>query len=136
MHVAELSEITLKSCVFKNSVIFNLTPRIWERSYLALWRFSVATGNPLEYGTWRISSCAQAMPSECSRRKSFRGSIRRLITMELIKRELEQLSRHVTDIICTAKSVKRYVVPEGEEGKKVVRDQVYPSHIQSLLSSG
>ena len=59
--------------------------------------------------------------------------------MELIKRELEQLSRHVTDIICTAKSVKRYVVPEGEEGeegKKVVRDQVYPSHIQSLLSSG
>ena len=76
------------------------------------------------------------MPSECSRRKSFRGSIRRLITMELIKRELEQLSRHVTDIICTAKSVKRYVVPEGEEGKKVVRDQVYPSHIQSLLSSG
>jgi len=56
--------------------------------------------------------------------------------MELIKRELEQLSRHVTDIICTAKSVKRYVVPEREEGKKVVRDQVYPSHIQSLLSSG
>lgn len=56
--------------------------------------------------------------------------------MELIKRELEQLSRHVTDIICTAKSVKRYVVPEGEEGKKVVRDQVYLSHIQSLLSSG
>ena len=65
------------------------------------------------------------MPSECSRRKSFRGSIRRLMTMELMNRELEQLSRHVTDIICTAKSVKRYVVPEGEEeGKKVVRDQV------------
>ena len=55
--------------------------------------------------------------------------------MELINRELEQLSRHVTDIICTAKSVKRYVVPEGEEeGKKMVRDQV--TYIQRLLSSG
>ena len=38
--------------------------------------------------------------------------------MELMKRELEQLSRHVTDIICTAKSVKRYVVPGGEEGRR------------------
>lgn len=31
-----------------------------------------------------------------------RGSMRRLMTMELMKRELEQLSKHVTDMICTA----------------------------------
>lgn len=138
MHVAELSEITLKSCVFKNSVSYLISlPEYGNEATLHCGAFQLLPVTPLNMvRTWRISSCAQAMPSECSRRKSFRGSIRRLITMELIKRELEQLSRHVTDIICTAKSVKRYVVPEGEEGKKVVRDQVYPSHIQSLLSSG
>ena len=102
--------------------ISNLIPRMWSGNEATLHYgdkifFSCF---PLECGTWRMSSCAQAMPSECSRRKSFRGSIRRLMTMELMKRELEQLSRHVTDIICTAKSVKRYVVPEGEEGRRTL----------------
>ena len=42
--------------------------------------------------------------------------MRRLMTMELMKRELEQLSKHVTDMICTASSVTRYVVPGRGEG--------------------
>ena len=59
----------------------------------------------MRMNTWRMSSWALEKPSECSRRKSLRGSMRRERMIELMKRELEQLRRHVTDMTCTGVSV-------------------------------
>ena len=59
----------------------------------------------IRINTCMTSSCALEMPSECSSWKSFRGSMRSDMMMELMNRELEQLSRHVTDITCTGVSV-------------------------------
>lgn len=49
--------------------------------------------------------------------------------MELMKRELEQLSRHVTDMIWTRSEVYKYVVPGGvwrreeDSGERKVREE-------------
>ena len=65
----------------------------------------------MRINTWRMSSWALEIPSECSSRKSLRGSTRRDMMMELMKREEEQLRRQVTDMTWTGVLVKRYVVP-------------------------
>lgn len=61
--------------------------------------------------TCKTTSWALAIPSACSSLKISSGFISNHMIMELMNKELEQLVKQVTDMICTGLSVSKYTEP-------------------------